>query len=173
MEPHFLGFDPVTLEERFDVVAAQERLDELGDQRGLAALVEKIGLYRITGRLEEANEAAAEAIRVARLQHDREQLVRVKIARAAVLRAEGKREQAIHDLSDSILEAEGNGWWGIVADARRQRALIRFELEEYAAAHEDFNEALVLLVRDHARPREIDTTMVAVGALLDRVGARR
>ena len=170
MESYFIGFDPVTLTERYDVAAARQRLGELADERSTAALTEKIGLLRVTGRPDEAQETATEAMRQARLAGDREPIARVKVARAQLLREEGKHEQAVQELSDAIAEAEANGWHGIVADARRQRALVRVALGEYTAARDDFNEALAVLVKDHATPREIDTTMIAVGALLDRVG---
>ncbi len=170
MEPYFIGVDPITLVERYDVLSAQQRLDELAEARSTAALAEKIGLLRVTGRLEDAHEVATEAMRQARLAGDREPIARVKVARAVLLREEGKYDQVIRELTDAIAEAEANGWFDVVADARRQRALVRVALGEYAAARDDFNEALAVLVRDHAAPREIDTTMVAVGALLGRVG---
>lgn len=172
MESYFLGFDPVTLEERFDVDAAQRRLDEVGEDRSVAALGERIGLLRVTGRTDEAHEIATEALRQARLAGDREPLARVKVARAQLLRAEGKYEQAIHELSDSIAEAQSSGWHGIAAAARRQRALVHVALGEYDAARVDLNESLAILIKDPAAAaREIDVTMIAVGALLDRVGA--
>lgn len=171
MESYFLGFDPADLSERFDVDAAQRRLDELADERSTAALAERIGLLRVTGRLEEAAEAATEALRQARLAGDREPLCRAKIARAQLLRVQGRHEQAITELSDAIAEATANGWPSILADARRQRALVRVALGEDDAAREDFNEALAVLVRHDADPIEIDLTMVAVGALLDRAAA--
>ncbi len=169
MEPYFIGFDPVTLAERYDVLSARQRLDELADVRSTAALAEKIGLLRVTGRLEDAHDTATEALRQARLAGDRKPIARVKVARAVLLRDEGKYEQVIRELSDAIAEAEASGWLDIVADARRQRALVRVALGEYAAARDDLNEALAVLVKDYAAPREIDVTMIAVGALLDRV----
>ncbi len=56
----------------------------------------------------------------------------------------------------------------MVADARGQRALVRVALGEHDAAREDLSEALAVLVRSGAEPLEIDLTMIAVGALLDR-----
>ncbi len=170
MESYFLGFDPVSLAERFDVPNAQRRLDELADERSVAALTERINLLRVTGRAEEAHEVATEALRQARLAGDREPLARVKVARARLLRSEGKHEQAIQELGDAISDALTNGWSGIVADARIQRGLVRVETGDDNAARDDFNEALAVLVRGKAAPRDIDTTMIAVGALLDRVG---
>jgi len=168
VESYFLGYDPASLAERFDVATAQRRLDELADERSIAALTEKIGLLRVTGQIQEAHEVATEALRQARLAGDREPLCRVKVARAQLLREEGKHEQAIHELSDSIVEATASGWWAVLADARRQRALVRVELGDHDTACEDLNEALAVLVRGNAAPREIDVTMYAIGALLDR-----
>ncbi len=71
MESYFLGFDPVSLTERFDLIAAQRRLDELADERSVDALAEKIGLLRVTGRLDEAHDTAKEALLEARLSGDR------------------------------------------------------------------------------------------------------
>lgn len=170
MEPYFLGFDPTTLAERFDVISAKQRLDEIADERSTPALIERIGLLRVTGRLEDAKEAAKEAMRQTRLAGEREPIARVKVARAGILREEGKAEQAIHELSDAIVEAEANGWTGIVADARRHRALAHAALGDDVAAREDLSEALAVLVRANASPREIDSTMIAVGHLLDRTG---
>ncbi|MBO9627482.1 MAG: hypothetical protein J7484_14065 [Microbacterium sp.] len=171
MEAWFRGFDPATLAERVDVGAAERRLAEIVDARSVAGLAEKIGLLRVTGRLDEAQEAATEALRQARLSGSREALAEVKVARAQLLRSAGKHEQALQELSDAVAEAHDNGWGVIEAAARRQRALVRVALGEDAAARDDLNEALALLVKSDAAPQEIDVTMVAIGALLDRVGS--
>lgn len=168
MESYFLGFDPVTLRERFDLLAVQERLEELGDLRGLDALVEKIGLLRVAGRLDEAQDAATEALRQARFEIDREQLARVKVARAQVVRAAGRLEQAAADLSDVLAEASAHGWSAIEADALHERALVHIAADRQEAARADLSAALVILIRDHASPLAIDSTMIAIGALIDR-----
>jgi len=171
VESFFTGYDPVTLEERFDVTGAEHRLEELADRRGLAELVEKIGLLRITGDPDAALEVANEAARQARFAGDREPVLQVRIARAQVLRVQGKLDQAMQDLSTAIIEAEAADLWQIVAEARRQRALVKIALDDLHGARDDFNEALVVLVREHAGPTDIDSTMIALGALLDRAGS--
>jgi len=170
MESYFLGFDRVTLAERFDTAAAQRRLDEIADFRGLVELVEKIGLLTALDRVEDARSTATEAMRQARFGNDREPLMQAKIANSRLLRAEGRNEQSISELTDVIIEAETLGRPDLVADALRQRALCRLALDEAEPARADLNEALAVLVRANASPREIDTTMIAVGALLDRQG---
>lgn len=171
MESFFTGYDPVTLAERFDVDGAERRLEELADRRGLAELVEKIGLLRITGDPDAALEVANEAARQARFAGDREPVLQVRISRSQVLRVQGKLDHALQDLSTAIVEAESAGLWALVAEARRQRALVKVALGDLHGARGDFNEALVILVREHAGPTDIDSTMIALGALLDRAGS--
>jgi len=168
MESYFIGFDRRTLAERFDAVAAQRRLDEIVDYRGLLELVEKIGLYVALDRLDDARTTATEAMRQARFGNDREPLMQAKIASARILRADGRSEQAVSQLTDVVIEAETLRRTDLIADALRQRALCRLALDEPEPARADLNEALAILVRSNAAPREIDTTMIAVGALLDR-----
>jgi len=168
MESYFIGFDRATLAERFDVIAARRRLDEIVDYRGLVELVEKIGLYTALDRLDDARTTATEAMRQARFGNDREPLMQAKIANARLLRTDGRSEQAVSQLTDVLIEAETLGRADLVADALRQRALCRLALDEPELARADLNEALAILVRANAAPREIDTTMIAVGALLDR-----
>lgn len=168
MESYFLGFDPETLDERFDLEAAQRRLDEIADVRSLNELVEKIALFVALGRREDAQQVAGEAMRQSRFTSDREPLMRAKISHSRLLRAEGRNEQSIHELSDVMVEAETAGRPDLVADALRQRALCRLAIDDAEGARADLNEALAVLVRANASPREIDTTMIAVGALLDR-----
>jgi len=170
MEAYVLGFDPETLAERVDVPAARRRLDELAEVRSIDALTEKIGLLRVSGWAEEARDVATEAMREARLAGDRETIARVKVARAGLLCGEGRHDQAIQELSDAFAEASANGWTGLDTDALRQRALVRAALGEFAAARDDLGEALAILIKRRATPREIDDAMIAVGALLDRVG---
>jgi tetratricopeptide (TPR) repeat protein len=165
------GFDTETLRDRFDEIAAQARLDELAAARSTDALIEKTHLLRIAGRTEEARQTAAEALREARHQPDRGPLARAKVARAGLFADEGKHEFALHELSDALAEAEASEWFDVVADARRQRALIHAALGEFAAAREDLNEALGALLRTDAAAHEIDLTMIALGAILDRIPA--
>lgn len=169
MESWFVGYDPAAIAERADAAVAQRRLDELGDEHSTGALVEKTDLLRIVGRIDEANDAATDAIRQARLANDRESLLRAKTARALLLVTSGLPEQAVHELSDTINEAGSAGRDDLVDAARRRRGLAYAAIGDYRAAHEDFNETLVALVRAGAAPLEIDTVMVVVGALLDRI----
>lgn len=170
MESYFLGFDPETLAERFDYAAAQQRYSEIAEVRGLEELIEKIGLHIALGRPDDARVAAAAAMRQARFTSDREPLIRARISSSRLLRAEGRHEQAVHELSDVIVQAGNLGRQDLVADALRQRALVRLAMDDPDQARADLNEALAVLVRSNAGGREIDTTMVAIGALLDRRG---
>ena len=171
MESYFLGLDPLTLEERFDVEAAELRLAELGIRRDLDAVVEKIGLLRIVGRIDEAQDAASGALRQARFEADREQLARVRVARAQVHRAANRLDQASSEFTDIIVEASAHGWSAVEADALHERALIHVALDRIDPARDDLNAALVILIRDHATPLAIDSTMLAIGTLLERASA--
>ena len=168
VESYFLGFDPETLAERFDYAAAKRRFEEIAEVRGLEELIEKIGLLVALGRPQDAQAVAAEALRQARFASDREPLMRARISSSRLLRAEGRHEQAIHELSDVVVHAGSLGRHDLVADALRQRALVRLAMDEPELARADLNEALAVLVRAGAGGREIDTTMIAIGALLDR-----
>ena len=168
MESYFLGFDPETLQERFDVDAAERRLDELGIRRDLDATIEKIALLRIVGRIDEAQDAASGALRQARFEADREQLARVRVARAQVHRVARRLDQAGSELTDVIVEASAHGWSAVEADALHERALVHVALDRVAEARDDLNAALVILIRDHASPIWIDSTMIAIGSLLER-----
>lgn len=171
MESYFLGFDPRTLEERFDVDAADRRLEELGIRRDLDALVEKIGLLRIVGRIDEAQDAASGALRQARFEADREQLARVRVARAQVHRVAKRLDQAASELTDIIVEASAHGWSAVEADALHERALVHLALDRVDPARDDLNAALVILIRDHASAVAIDSTMLAIGTLLERASS--
>jgi len=168
MESYFLGFDPVTLEELFDVDAAEHRLEELGIRRDLDSLVEKIGLLRIVGRIDEAQDVATSALRQARFEADREQLATVRVARAQVHRVAKRLDQASSELTDIIVEASAHGWSAVEADALHERALVHLALDRIDPARDDLNAALVILIRDHASPVAIDSTMLAIGSLLER-----
>lgn len=168
MESYFLGFDPETLVERFDVDAAERRLEALGIRRDLDATIEKIGLLRIVGRIDDAQDAASGALRQARFEADREQLARVRVARAQVHRVAKRFDQAGSELTDIIVEASSHGWSAVEADALHERALVHVALDRIPAARDDLNAALVILIRDHASPIEIDSTMIALGTLLER-----
>ena len=168
MESYFLGFDPETLQERFDVDAAERRLDELGIRRDLDATIEKIALLRIVGRIDDAQDAASGALRQARFEADREQLARVRVARAQVHRVARRFDQAGSELTDVIVEASSHGWSAVEADALHERALVHVAMDRVAEARDDLNAALVILIRDHASPIWIDSTMIAIGSLLER-----
>ena len=171
MESYFLGFDPETLHERFDVDAADRRLEVLGIRRDLDALIEKIALLRIVGRIDEAQDAASNALRAARFEADREQLARVRVARAQVHRVANRLDQAGSELTDIIVEASSHGWSAVEADALHERALVHLSLDRIDASREDLNAALVILIRDHASPVAIDSTMLAIGSLLERASS--
>ncbi len=88
-----------------------------------------------------------------------------------MLRAGGRLDQAAAELGDVLAEAAAHGWSALEADARHERALVHLAADRPDAARTDLNEALVLRIRDHAPPLVIDSTMIAIGALLDRAPA--
>ena len=157
-----LGYDLITLRERFDPEAAEERLAELGELRSREALNEKVGLLRILGRLDEAWTIANEAMRQARFTGDREELLFARVRRAQVLQFQGKLDTALVDLNDCVVEAHSHGWASGESFALQHRGKVHFDLEDYPAARADFREALTLRVQVKAPSEQIDSSMVAI-----------
>ncbi|WP_240034796.1 hypothetical protein [Glaciihabitans arcticus] len=157
-----LGYDLITLRERFDPEAAEERLAELGELRSREALNEKVGLLRILGRLDEAWTIANEAMRQARFTGDREELLRARVRRAQVLQFQGKLDAALIDLSDCVVEAHAHGWATAESFALQHRGKVHFDLEDYTAARADFRDSLTLRVQVKAPSDQIDSSMVAI-----------
>lgn len=160
-----LGYDLITLREKVDAEAAEARLDELGELRSLEALGEKVGLLRVLERLDEALAVANEAVRQSRFTGDREQLLTARVRRAQVLQFQGKLDAALIELSDCVVEAKAHGWSTVEAFALQHRGKVNFDLEDYAAARADFNDALVIRVRDKAPSDQIDSSMVAIAVV--------
>ena len=66
-----LGYDLITLREKVDLAAAEERLAELEGRRDMESLHERVGLLRLVGKLDDAWDAANEALRNVRFSGDR------------------------------------------------------------------------------------------------------
>ncbi|MCU1423956.1 MAG: hypothetical protein JWM51_247 [Microbacteriaceae bacterium] len=157
-----LGYDPTTLREQVDPAALEVRLAVLGDQRSAAALNEKVELFRLAGRLEEAWDFANQAVRQARFGGDREMLTLARVRRAQVQQAMGKPEPALTDLNDCVNEAHAHDWAATEAFALHQRGRVNFDLENYESARRDFADALKVLVRIKSSPDEVDASMIAI-----------
>jgi tetratricopeptide (TPR) repeat protein len=157
-----LGYDPTTLREQVDVDAAQARLDELGDRRDTVSLGEKIGLLRMTGRVDDAWAMANEVVRLVRFTGDRSQLVLARMRRAQVLQARGKLDEALIEFNDCVAEAHMHDWASEEGFALQHRGKLLFELGRYADAARDFRDALTIRVRLHSSPDLIDASMIAI-----------
>jgi len=157
-----LGYDLITLREKIDEEAARDRLEELGELRSLDALGEKVGLLRILDRLDEALVVANEAVRQSRFTGDREQLLKSRIRRAQVLQRLGKLDPALVDLTDCVDEALSHDWEDTEAFALQHRGKVLFEMQDYAAARSDFNDALKIRIRIKAPSEQVDSSMVAI-----------
>ena len=157
-----LGYDPTTLREQVDPAALEERLEELGDQRSAAALNEKVELFRLAGRLDEAWDIANQAVRQARFGGDREMLALARVRRAQVQQALGKLEPALTDLTDCVTESHAHDWSATEAFALQQRGRVNFDMENYLAARRDISDALTVHVRIKSSPDEVDASMIAI-----------
>ena len=157
-----LGYDPGTLREKVDLAAAGRRLDELGELRSLSALNERVSLLRLVGRLDEAWDAANEALRQSRFAGDREQLALARIRRAVVQQHMGKLEPAIVELSGVVNEAHAHDWHSVEAYALQQRGTVRFDQKEFPLALVDFRAALDLRLHIESSPDQVESSMIAI-----------
>lgn len=160
-----VGYDPVTLREKIDDAALAERLDEISELRSSTALNEKVGLLRLSGRLEDAWDVANEAVRQARFGGDREQLALARMRRAQVQQFRGKLDAALTELSDCVAEAHAHDWPGAEAFGLQHRGKVNFELGNFPAALRDFRDALTIRVRINSSPDQIDSSMIAIAVV--------
>lgn len=157
-----IGYDPTTLREKVDLAAIGERLAELGEQRSTEALNEKVGLLRLSGRVDEAWDMANQALRQARLTGDREQLCLARIRRAQVQQSLGKLDTALVELTACIQEARDHDWSSTEAFGLQLRGTVLFDQREYAEALTDFRTAAAMRSRIGAPTEEIESSLIAV-----------
>nr|WP_241732322.1 hypothetical protein [Galbitalea soli] len=150
------------MREIVDEDALNQRLDELGVQRSSTALNEKVGLLRLSGRLDEAWDVANEAVRQARFGGDRERLALARVRRAQVQQFQGRLDAALAELSDCVHEAHTHNWANAEAFALQHRGKVHFDLGELDAALRDFRDALTIRVRIKASADQIDSSMIAI-----------
>lgn len=167
MSTYLLGIEPSTLRERADLAAVDQRLLELGEERSLSALGERTDLLRLAGRIDEAMDVANEAVRQARFDGERERLVAARIRRAVVQQYSAKPDAALVELSECATEAANYGWAQTEALALQHRGTVNFELDRLDDAVRDLNDALIIRIRLNASPEQIDSTMIALGVLLE------
>lgn len=156
------GYDPRNLREKIDVAAASARLGELGQLRSLSALNEKVGLYRLLGRLDEAWTVANEAVRHTRFSGDREQLLGARIRRAQVQQYQGKLQAALSELSLCVDEARVHEWGPLEAASQLTRGKVLFDMGDYAAALADFKATVFLYEKMGASLDQLESSLVAV-----------
>jgi tetratricopeptide (TPR) repeat protein len=157
-----VGYDKATLREQIDEQAANARLEQLAGMRDTMSLSEKVGLLRMTGRLDEAWTTANEVVRLVRFTGDRSQLVLARLRRAQVLQFQGKLEAALIDFNDCVAEAHLHEWVSEEAFALQHRGKVLFDLQRYTEAARDFRDALTIRVRIHSSPEHIDSSMIAI-----------
>ena len=156
------GYDPRNLREKIDVQAASARLGELGQLRSLSALNEKVGLYRLLGRLDEAWTVANEAVRHTRFSGDREQLLGARIRRAQVQQYQGKLQAALSELSLCVDEARVHEWGPLEAASQLTRGKVLFDMGDYEAALVDFKATVFLYEKMGASLDQLESSLVAV-----------
>lgn len=156
------GYDPLTLRERVDESAANERLEELGSLRSLTGLLEKITLFRLLGRIDEAWNVANEAVRLTRFSGNREDLLEARIVRAQVQHSQGKLAPALSELSLCADEAGTHEWGELEASARLALGKVRFELSEFIEAKAAFTAAVFLYERLGASLGDLEIALVAI-----------
>ena len=156
------GYDPRNLREKIDTAAASARLEELGQLRSLSALNEKVGLYRLLGRLDEAWSVANEAVRHTRFSGDREQLLGARIRRAQVQQYQGKLPAALSELTLCVDEARVHEWGPLEAAAQLTRGKVLFDMGDYANALVDFTATVFLYEKLGASLDQLESSLVAV-----------
>ncbi|MEO7349817.1 MAG: hypothetical protein ABIW32_08180 [Terrimesophilobacter sp.] len=157
-----VGYDLITLREKVDLLAAEERLRELEGRRDMESLNERVGLLRLTGRLDAAWDAANESLRNVRFSGDREQLCLARIRRAQVQQFQGKLDAALIELTACVDEARNHDWAPTEAFALQHRGKVLFDQREYAAALSDFRTAATIRTRIGAAEEQIQSSLVAV-----------
>ena len=157
-----LGYDLITLREKVDLAAAEERLAELEGRRDMESLHERVGLLRLVGKLDDAWDAANEALRNVRFSGDREQLCLARIRRAQVQQFQGKLDAALIELTSCVDEARNHDWASTEAFGLQHRGKVYFDQREYAAALSDFRTAATIRTRIGAAVDQIQSSLVAV-----------
>lgn len=163
------GYDPLTLREQVDVSAANKRLDELGNLRSLTALLEKVTLFRLLNRLEDAWNVANEAVRLTRFSGNREDLLAARIVRAQVQHAQAKLPAALSELTLCADEAGTHEWGGLEAAAQLALGKVRFELAELPEAKAAFTAAVFLFERLGASLGDLESALVAISVTEKRI----
>lgn len=169
------GYDPETLQETVNVAEAEARLAEIESLRSLEAVTEKTSLYRVLGRIDEAWDAANEAVRTSRFAGDREKLLRARIRRAVVQQARGRLSEAVNELTGCATEAASHEWPITQAFALQHRGKVQFAMFDFAAALRDFEQALQLRTANEAPEDQIESSRFAANAAERRLrgGAAR
>lgn len=159
-----LGYDAATLREKVDLIEAGQRLALLEEQAEPATLIERIGLLRLVGRLDEALVLAEEALGIARGGEDEEQVLLARIRRAQVRQFRGELDLALAELADCAAKAQDHGWESTEALALQHHGKALFEKEDFAAALGDFRKAIDLRERIHAPAALVESCRFAVEA---------
>lgn len=158
------GYDPETLREIVDERECLMRLEEIEHQRSLPLLMERVFLLKVLDRLDEALEAAEEAVRQARMAGTRKDLLRARVLHATVLQNRGAHEAAAKELLHVADEAEGQRWAGIAAFAHQHRGRNAYEAQEFAEARESFKRSLFLRREAGADDSELEKALRAIEA---------
>lgn len=159
--PIILGFDTETLRERVDLTAVTDRISEIERLRSLSALTEKVFLYRVTDRIDDAWEIAQEAVRLTRFTGDRETLLGTRILRADLMRYRGKAHEGALELQRCAEEAETHEWWDLMGRAVHNRGRALYEAGEYRDALEAFAKALEVREAHDAPDDELEASRFA------------
>lgn len=157
-----LGYDLTTLREKVDLEAANARLAELVGLRDMASLNERVSLLRLVGRLDDAWDAANEALRNVRFTGDREQACFARIRRAQVQQFQGKLDAAQIELTSCVDDARNHDWASAEAFALQHRGKVHFDQRDYSSAINDFRTAATIRTRIGAPEEQIQSSLVAI-----------
>lgn len=164
-----LGYHAATLREKVDLIEAGQRLALLEEQGEPATLIERIGLLRLVGRLDEALGLAEESLAQARESGDGEQVLLARIRRAQIRQFQGKLDAALGELADCAAGAHDHGWESTEAFALQHHGKALFEKDDFEAALEDFRQATALRERIHASEALIESCRFAADAAAARL----
>lgn len=164
-----LGYDGATLREKVDLIEAGQRLALLEEQAEPATLIERLGLLRLVGRLDEALVLAEEALGIARGGEDEEQVLLARIRRAQVRQFRGELDLAIDELAACTASAHAHGWDSTEAFALHHHGKALFEREDFEAALEDFRKAIDLREGIQASEALIESCRFAAEAAESRL----
>lgn len=163
-----IGYDQTALRNAVDVAAAARRLRHLRRERSLAAVSERAWLLESIGRLDEALEAAGEAVALARASGSRDRVAEARLLRAAVVQTRGDLRTALRECTAIIAESRSNDWVELWAHALQQRGTVHFALGQWQESCTDFTVAVELCREARLEASQLEAAELALLVATDR-----